>query len=59
VGIAMGYGNILWSNGSFDEAIKMYEKSIQLKPDLINTYASVAMTYQYKRTNPTKARQYA
>jgi tetratricopeptide (TPR) repeat protein len=59
VGIAMGYGNILWSNSSFDEAIKMYEKAIQLKPDLINAYASIAMTYLYKRTNLTKARQYA
>lgn len=59
VGIAMGYGNILWSNTSYDEAIKMYEKAIQLKPDLINAYASIAITYQYKRINPTKACQYA
>ena len=55
----MGYGNILWCNASYDEAIKMYEKAIQLKPDLINAYASIAMTYQYKRTNPAKACQYA
>ena len=59
VGIIMGYGNILWCNASYDEAIKMYERAIQLKPDLINAYASIAITYQYKRTNPPKASQYA
>ena len=59
VGFAMGYGNILWCNASYDEAIKMYEKAIQLKPDLINAYASIAITYEYKRTNIAKANQYA
>ena len=55
----MGYGNILWFNASYDEAIKMYEKVILMKPDFINAYASIAITYQYKRTMPAKATQYA
>ncbi len=45
VGFAIGYGNILYCNDSFDQAIKMYERAIQLKPDLINAYASIAMTF--------------
>jgi tetratricopeptide (TPR) repeat protein len=59
VGIAMGYGNILFNNKSYDEAIKMYEKATQLKPDLINAYTSIAMTYDWRRKNPAKACQYA
>lgn len=59
VGFVMGYGNILWCNASYDEAIKMYDRAIQLKPDLINAYASIAITYEYKRVNLPKANQYA
>lgn len=59
IGILMGYGNILVGLSSFDEGIKMYERAILLKKDLVNAYACIAMIYEYKRINLVKASETA
>jgi len=55
VGILMGYGNLFVCSNSFDEAIKMYDRVIQLRPDFVNAYASKAVLHEYKRINLKKA----
>ena len=55
VGILMGYANIQYILGFYDEANRTYDKIIQLKPDFINAYVCKALISEYKRIDKTKA----
>ena len=57
--VLMGYGNILEKKGHFDEAVRIYNKVIELKPKLIKAYECIAMIYEYKRVNKKKSCDYA
>jgi tetratricopeptide (TPR) repeat protein len=41
----IGYANILYNRARYEEAIKMYNKVIKLKPNLINAQSSLALIY--------------
>jgi hypothetical protein len=45
IGLTMGYANLFICTGSYDEAVKLYDRVIQLKADLVNAYTSKAMIY--------------
>ncbi len=51
----MGYANILYNKGLFDAALKIYQKVIAMKPQLINTYVSIMFLHQFKRVEIPKS----
>ncbi len=51
----MGYGNLFYCKASFDEALKMYDRVISIRPDFVNAYTSKAFVHEYKRINLSKA----
>ena len=55
----MGWGNLFYELGSFDQALKCYDKVTEMKPDFPNAYLCKALIYQYKRINLPKADQNA
>lgn len=59
VGLKMGHANLLVCLGSYDQALKMYDRVIQLKANLVNVYTSKAMIYMYKQKDFAKAREIA
>lgn len=51
----MGYANLLSNKARYDEAIKMYNRVILYRPNLVNAYVCIAMIYEYRRIQKTKA----
>jgi tetratricopeptide (TPR) repeat protein len=51
----IGYANILYNRARYEEAIKMYNKVIKLKPNLINAQSSLALIYEYRRIEKSKS----
>ncbi len=47
--LLIGYANLLYNKARFDESIKFYNKAIELRPNIINNYVSIAMVYEYRR----------
>ena len=56
IGLTMGYANLFTCTGSYDEAVKLYDRVIQLKADLVNASTSKAMIYEYRRINYEKSK---
>ena len=54
-GLWMGYANILSMTTSFDQALKIYDKVLELKPNFLNALVCKAMLHTYKRIIPAKA----
>jgi hypothetical protein len=52
----MGYANLFACTQSYDDAVKLYDRVIQLKVDLVNAYTSKAIIYEYKRINYEKSK---
>jgi tetratricopeptide (TPR) repeat protein len=51
----IGYANVLYNRARYEEAIKMYNKVIKLKPNLVNAQASLAFIYEYCRIEKSKS----
>ena len=51
----MGYANLLYKQGQFDEAIRIYNKVIMLRPQLQKAYECVGMIYEFKRVQKAKS----
>lgn len=52
----IGYGRALAARSKFDEALKQYQKALELDPDSANAhyYSAVALFYKNDRTNAKK-----
>ena len=55
VQLYIGYANALSNRCRYEEAIKMYEKVIKMRPNLINAYVSIAFLYEYRRIQKSKS----
>jgi pentatricopeptide repeat protein len=49
VELLVGYDNILYNRGRYEEAIKAYNKAIEKQPSLINAYVGITMVYEFRR----------
>jgi tetratricopeptide (TPR) repeat protein len=51
----MGYANILCKLKRFQEAIRMYNRIIESRPNLINAYVCLAMIHEYWLSDEEKS----
>lgn len=45
----IGYAHFLYGKGIYEEAIKMYNKVLEIKPDYIIPEICIAFTHEYRR----------
>jgi len=47
--LLLGYGNALYNKKNFEDALKIYEQVILIKPNLVRAYTNIAFIYEYQR----------
>ena len=57
--IAIGYANVFNNLGLFDDAVELYNKVNQLKPNLVAPYVYCSYIFEYKRIEPAKSIEWA
>jgi tetratricopeptide (TPR) repeat protein len=57
--LLFGYGNVLYNKKNFEQALKIYEQVILIKPNLASTYTNIAFIYEYHRIQKVKSIKWA
>ena len=50
-----GYANLLYNRSRYEQSLKYYQKLINLKPNLINSYVSIGLLHEYRRLEKKKS----
>lgn len=51
----MGYANLYYHKIRYENAEKMYNKAISLRPKFVNAYVGIAMMHEFRRIYKPKA----
>jgi tetratricopeptide (TPR) repeat protein len=55
----MGYANILYNKYLYDQALKVYNKVMAIRPSLLNAYVCVMFLHEFKRVEKPKSIAFA